>query len=173
MYSTALLIIFYGHYNKDTLKFEGYLFENGCELGKNAKITEKYVKSLFKNNYEAFHGTFSPESTLGNLIKEKGLYKISKASYYDGFFNKDGQFDGVGKLVDKNGKFYGIFGNGKKNGSGIWELANGGVETGVWKNNYPFGTLRIDHPDGTKEFVTYVKQSENEVKTEIDNRSKS
>lgn len=69
---------------------------------------------------------------------------------YEGERNDKGQYHGMGTLINKTGKYQGLFKNGKCDGQGTYAYTDGRTSTGVFDKGLREGAFTTEWPDGRR-----------------------
>ena len=100
------------------------------ELSKHQKS-----ESILNENNEELEKIKNDENELYIMPPLKFSNSKGTTEYYSGTFNKEGNFNGKGTLISKDGNIYkGTFKNGIFEGKGIFIQKNGNYYFGDWKN---------------------------------------
>jgi hypothetical protein len=112
------------------------LIEEMTEADFNSELSKhQKSESILNENNEELEKIKNDENELYIMPPLKFSNSKGTTEYYSGTFNKEGNFNGKGTLISKDGNIYkGTFKNGIFEGKGIFIQKNGNYYFGDWKN---------------------------------------
>ena len=125
------------------------LIEEMTEADFNSELSKhQKSESILNENNEELEKIKNDENELYIMPPLKFSNSKGTTEYYSGTFNKEGNFNGKGTLISKDGNIYkGTFKNGIFEGKGIFIQKNGNYYFGDWKNGKCEGEGKLIIPD--------------------------
>jgi hypothetical protein len=124
--------------------------EEITETDFNSELSKNNIaQNILNENNEVLEKIENEEKELYTMPPLKfSNVKDGKTEYYSGSFDKEGNFNGKGILISKDGNIYkGTFKNGIFDGKGIFIQKNGNYYFGDWKNGKCEGEGKLIIPD--------------------------